>query len=158
MSGAHVTTQARRTFTAGLLELRQIPVWMTSVLAEGGLADQQINELMTRVELAVQELCVNIVTHAYGGRPGKRLELIVRLEAHEFTVEVIDDGPEFDPTDLPAPNLDDVPVHGFGVSIISALTTSFAVARVQGRNRSRLTFAVPAAPAGVHDGAPEGES
>ena len=135
---------ANRSFIAGLLELRQIPFWIRSVLSsEPNLLPSQVSALMTRVELAVQELCVNVVTHAYGGRSGERLELIVQLDAHEFSVVVIDDGPEFDPEAVPAPDPDAMQVHGFGVSIISSLTTEFAVTRSDGRNRSRLVFAVP---------------
>lgn len=135
---------ASRTFVAGLLELRQIPFWIRSVLSsETNLLPSQVSALMMRVELAVQELCVNVVTHGYGGRSGQRLELIIQLDARDFSVVVIDDGPEFDPETVAAPDPDAMQVHGFGVSIISSLTTEFAVARSGGRNRSRLVFAVP---------------
>ncbi len=139
-----MTMSASRTFVAGLLELRQIPFWIRSVLSsETHLRPSQVRTLMLRVELAVQELCVNVVTHAYSGRSGQRLELVIQLDERDFSVVVIDDGPEFDPEAVPAPDPDAVQVHGFGVSIISSLTTEFAVTRTDGRNRSRLVFAVP---------------
>jgi anti-sigma regulatory factor (Ser/Thr protein kinase) len=135
---------ATRTFVAGLLELRQIPFWIRSMLSsETNLLPSQISALMMRVELAVQELCVNVVTHAYAGRPGQRLSLEIELDGQEFSVVVVDDGPEFDPLAVPAPDPGSIQVHGFGVSIISSLTTEFVVTRVDGRNRSRLVFAVP---------------
>ena len=57
-----------------------------------------------RVELAVEEWVVNLCTHAYGGRDGE-VEVAVRKGDGELLIEIIDEGPPFDPTASVEPDL-----------------------------------------------------
>ena len=134
----------RQTFPSGLLELRDIPAWLRARLLESGdVESARIDALMPSLELAVQEQCVNVVTHAYGSEPGRSLELILTVGRETVTVEVIDDGPEFDPADVAPPEPGELQIHGFGVGIIRALTTEYRVERIGDQNVTTMVFAVP---------------
>jgi anti-sigma regulatory factor (Ser/Thr protein kinase) len=136
----------RQTFPSGLLELRDIPAWIHARLLESSEAEpDQIDAVMPSLELAVQEHCVNVVTHAYGGEPGRSLDLIVTVVRETVRVEVIDNGPEFDPADVAPPEPGELQVHGFGVGIIRALTTEYRVERIDGQNVATMVFAIPSA-------------
>lgn len=71
------------------------------------------------VSLAVHEICVNIVAHAYGDREDGRLEVMFQVDEIErrLTIELYDTGASFDPSTVPEPNLDDAQVHGYGLFI-----------------------------------------
>jgi serine/threonine-protein kinase RsbW len=141
-----MSSDDQRNFVAGLLELRQIPLWIRNRLGTVGLLDNaQIDQLMTRVELAVQELAANIVQHAYRGLPGHRIEIHLHHGRQEFVVEIVDDGPAFDPDTVSAPDPDEAQVHGYGLAIVEALTRSHQRVRLGDRNHTQLVFDVPEA-------------
>jgi serine/threonine-protein kinase RsbW len=57
------------------------------------------------LRLAVDEVCVNLVRHAYAGEPGSiRIDFV--READRAVVTITDRSPPFDPADAPVPDLD----------------------------------------------------
>jgi serine/threonine-protein kinase RsbW len=60
-----------------------------------------------KLQLAVEEACVNVIRHGSGGiRAGDRsIALDVRRDGQTCTVTVRDRGSAFDPTSLPPPDL-----------------------------------------------------
>jgi serine/threonine-protein kinase RsbW len=73
--------------------------------------------------LAVHELCVNIIKHAYGGQPG-RFIVTMTLADDPWRVQVVseDHGPhQYDLANWVQPDLDDLPVHGLGIFLIRQL-------------------------------------
>lgn len=82
-----------------------------------GLADAETAAY--EVQLAVHEICVNIVTHAYRDRHDGRLQVVLHVDEAErrLTVELHDTGAPFDPSTVPEPNLDGAQVHGYGLFI-----------------------------------------
>ena len=88
---------------------------------QAALADLAARErwpprLLQRVELALEEVILNVMTH---GRVGgaRRLELTLTPDLDAITIELVDDGPPFDPLqDAPRPDLgaalEDRPVGG----------------------------------------------
>lgn len=140
-------SQFRQTFPSGLLELRDIPGWMQARLQDTGvLAAAQIEALMPKLELGVQEQCVNVVTHAYDGKPGQTLDIELTVTGERVEVVVLDDGPPFDPGGVLPPEAGELQIHGFGVGIIRALTSEYHVMRVADRNVTTMVFAVPTTP------------
>lgn len=72
------------------------------------------------IQLAAQELCANIVNHAYAGKIGEiSLEIIV--ETGKVTLITRDAGRGFTPDAVPAPDLDEPQVHGYGLFLIESL-------------------------------------
>jgi serine/threonine-protein kinase RsbW len=94
--------EERRFFIPGLLE--EIPSASDFVTAAGhtiGLDDQAIYH----VQLAVDEWCTNIIEHGFRGQGQySRIEIVARIEQNQLTIIIADNGPHFDPTNLPEPN------------------------------------------------------
>lgn len=94
-------------------------------------------------ELALEEVFVNIVMH--GSQPGKTAIVVVSLTlaASGLTMMVEDDGPAFDPLQLPAPDvtasLADRPVGGLGIFLVQQVMDSVSYQRVGARNRLTMT-------------------
>jgi len=86
-----------------------------------GLSDQ--DTITYNVQLAVQEACTNIVDHAYEGQPGGRIKLNVSVDKtpHRLIVDLYDTGAAFDPSQVPAPNLNDAQVEGYGLFLMRTL-------------------------------------
>ncbi len=92
---------------------------------------------------AVDEAATNIITHAYRGRPGS-IDLDVELEGEWLVVRLRDQGPPFDPTKFPRPDLT-VPLErrkpgGLGIHLMRSFTDSMAWRRTpEGGNELTLT-------------------
>ncbi len=84
------------------------------------LAEPVVN--LYNLELAIQEVAVNIVNHAYAGQEGRiqmRLQLVE--QPPQLTLWFHDTGASFDPTVVPAPRLGELQEHGFGLFLVSEL-------------------------------------
>lgn len=84
------------------------------------LAEPVVN--LYNLELALQEIAVNIVNHAYADRGG-RIQMRLRLteEPPQLTILLHDTGVAFDPTQVPAPRLGELQEHGFGLFLVREL-------------------------------------
>ncbi|MEJ2207520.1 MAG: ATP-binding protein [Anaerolineae bacterium] len=82
-----------------------------------GLDDAAIYAL----ELAVDEACTNVIMHAYEGRGG-RLELHIDIVDDHIEVVIRDWGQTFDPSAIPAPDVDapleQRPIGGVGLFLM----------------------------------------
>ncbi|MEI7555018.1 ATP-binding protein [Candidatus Chlorohelix sp.] len=83
------------------------------------------------LQLAVHEICTNIVGHAYEEKPGYRIWLEFRLlnEPLRILVKVSDTGKEFQSDIETAPDLENAQVHGYGLFLVEQLTDSFEYRR-----------------------------
>ncbi|MDM8531704.1 ATP-binding protein [Anaerolineales bacterium HSG25] len=75
------------------------------------------------ITLAVQELCTNIVNHAYAGQSGRiQIGLKVVPETKTLTVELQDTAPtSFDVSQQAEPTLDKPQVHGLGLWLVQQM-------------------------------------
>lgn len=74
------------------------------------------------LELAIQEVAVNIVNHAYAGQEGRiqmRLQLVE--QPPQLMLFFYDTGASFDPTLVPPPRLGELQEHGFGLFLVREL-------------------------------------
>lgn len=94
------------------------------------------------VELAACEIFTNIVEHAYAGEEGR-----IRVEMHlhpaddgvyALQIDYWDDGPPFQPDTVPAPDLDQVQVHGYGLFLAEQLMDKIHYERQGMRNHWQL--------------------
>lgn len=87
------------------------------------LAEPIVN--LYNLELAIQEIAVNIVNHAYAGQEGPQGRIQMRLQLTEqppaLTLFFHDTGASFDPTIVPAPQLGKLQEHGFGLFLVREL-------------------------------------
>jgi serine/threonine-protein kinase RsbW len=96
------------------------------------------------VKLALEEVMTNVASHAYGGKGG-RIRVAAALDPEAITVEVRDDGPEFDPLRegpkaLPAGGLEERAVGGLGLHLVRSMVQGLDWVREDGKvNRLRMT-------------------
>ena len=83
---------------------------------EMGLAQRDI--VSHNIQLAVQEVCTNIVQHAYREpRGNERIRITSTLQSKNMTIELFDTGSGFDPSEVQEPDLENGQVHGYGLFI-----------------------------------------
>lgn len=99
------------------------------------------------LELAIHEVAINIVDHAFGADAAGR-EYTVSLDGNattgEVTVRLCDDGEPF--VAAPTPDLDKPQVGGYGLFIAEQLTSSLSYERSDEQNIWTLIFAAEGTP------------
>ncbi|MBK8904181.1 MAG: ATP-binding protein [Anaerolineaceae bacterium] len=80
------------------------------------------DSLAYNIELAVHEVCTNIIEHAYGGLPG-RIEMVftVLINPPQLVIELFDNGRSFEYTSIPLPNPEEPQVRGYGLFLVQEL-------------------------------------
>lgn len=89
---------------------RQLPT-----LPNGPNAD----DFIYLIELAISEICTNIIQHAYAGRPGE-IDASITLLNNGIQLDFYDQGASFDPSSVPQPNSDphQLVEGGYGLHIV----------------------------------------
>lgn len=124
-------------FEAGRLRLRDF-------LEQNGASDRAIH----RSELVFEEVCVNVIRHAYPGRrAGSRpIHTEARIAAGDIVLTIEDEGLAFDPTaappHVPAASLDEARIGGRGIALTRLWTRSMRYERIGDRNRMTLVVAL----------------
>lgn len=119
--------------------LPMLSACITEMLARvPGIPEPQITAY--NVQLAAHEICTNIVAHAYGERPDRRIQitLSVRQSPHCFEIELCDGGRPFDPTQVADPDLEAGQVHGYGLFLARSLLDVVEYVHGPAGNRWRL--------------------
>lgn len=111
---------------------------MVTWLEELALKLQWDSALLMSLNLALEEWVVNVVSYAFPDHELHEIELRIWQSESSITVEIIDDGIPFDPTQLAAPDLD-IPVEereigGLGIHFIHHTMDTFAYARNKDQN------------------------
>ncbi|HYN73429.1 MAG TPA: ATP-binding protein [Nakamurella sp.] len=130
---------ARLTMSADALAVRELGPWLSEALAPTGA---EAPALRGKMELAVHEICMNIVDHAYGGRPlDDRTDLHVECWVHPdaVLVRVSDGGSPFQaPAHRPTPGV--AQIRGYGLPIVEKLADEVRYERGNGINIWSLRF------------------
>jgi serine/threonine-protein kinase RsbW len=105
-----------------------------------GFSDEEASKL----ELAVDEACTNIIRHAYHGASDKKIELEVIVDAASFQIRIYDNGVTFDPASVRKPDVQDQVSHsvrgGLGVYLMKKLVDTVEYHFHPGKkNEVRLT-------------------
>lgn len=103
-----------------------------------GLREPQI--IAYNVQLAAQEICTNIVSHAYNGQPNPRIKVTlgVAQAPYRLEIELRDCGRPFEPAGVPEPDLDNLQIHGYGLFLARSLMDTVEYTRLSDCNRWRL--------------------
>jgi anti-sigma regulatory factor (Ser/Thr protein kinase) len=115
---------------------------LSSAIEALGEEDEWPPDLIFRVNLALEELGLNIINHGYADGCHE-IEFKLTSEAESVTIEVTDDGKPFDPLqDAPTPDvtapLEDRPVGGLGLHLVRTLMDEMRYRREGGRNHLTL--------------------
>ena len=125
---------------AHLESLGQANEYLARILPE------ELRPLAPKIELALEELWVNIVNH--GSPPAGRIELECRPAGLTgLTVSLKDQGPPFDPfTEAPEPDLTaavaERPVGGLGLHLVKTLARDCRYRRLKGHNLVEIFFSL----------------
>jgi serine/threonine-protein kinase RsbW/sigma-B regulation protein RsbU (phosphoserine phosphatase) len=128
-----------------LSELPRIAGLVEAFCADAGIPPA----LGYNINLALEELLTNTISHGFDPGPGHEIEVRLRIEAGEAVVEVVDNARPFDPTRTPAPDLDasieDRLVGGLGVYLVKTVMDDMQYRREGGRNHVTLKKRLPKA-------------
>lgn len=84
--------------TDNLLEVRE---FVSDAARQFGFADEEVANIV----LAVDEACTNIIKHAYQYAPDKEISISILRNDGAFEIKIIDEGKDFNPNELRAPDL-----------------------------------------------------
>jgi serine/threonine-protein kinase RsbW len=95
-------------------------------------------DALSDLKLALTEACSNSIRHAYG-REGGGVEIQFEVGEDFLAVEVLDEGPGFDPS-LPTGDPEALDEGGLGLAIIRAVSDTTEIGRRADGRGSRLRF------------------
>ncbi len=91
-----------------------------------------------KIELAVHEICVNIIRYAYPDRKGE-IQLFVWEKDNKIYFKLVDEGIAFNPMETKKPDINEVIQKGgrggFGIFISKKFMDDFSYERENGQNR-----------------------
>ncbi len=101
-------------------------------------------EESSKIVLAVDEACTNVIKHAYHYAPDRKIEIVIQPNKDRIQITVIDDGKSFDPSIAKLPDLRQHLSHyrrgGLGVYLMRTLMDKVEYKYAPGRkNEVRLT-------------------
>ena len=132
--------RARLTIEADTLSVRQVTAWLARLLAPAGVEG---TALQSRVELAVHEVCVNILDHSYGPdhvTRGDDITIEGTIDGAAVWIWIFDRGREFDCGNILRP-IPGVPqVRGYGLVIVEQLASELRYVREHNTNIWSLRF------------------
>jgi serine/threonine-protein kinase RsbW len=101
---------------------------------------EELEVVAYNVQLAVHEICTNVVDHAYEGREGGRIRLTFTMHQapQRFVAELVDTGSSFDPSVVPDPDLEAGQTSGYGLFLARQLMDSVTYDPGPVGNRWRL--------------------
>ncbi len=127
--------------TERLIAVRE---FVSTAARDFGFRDEDVS----KIALAVDEACTNIIKHAYKFDPAKSITITVRGRNGTFEVVIQDFGREFDPAKVPTPDMKEYLSHfrrgGLGVYLMKSLMDRVEYAIVPGKkNEVRLIKKLP---------------
>jgi anti-sigma regulatory factor (Ser/Thr protein kinase) len=95
------------------------------------------------VQLSVDEVCTNIIEHAYSNKTDGLIVIRCGLLGEKFIVNIIDWGEAFDPTKIPKPDIDsglnERKEGGLGIYFMKKFMDEVKYVRVNDRNLLTIT-------------------
>lgn len=65
------------------------------------------NDEASKIELAVDEACTNVIKHAYGNNSDETIDVMIKIDKKKLIIIVSDRGKGFDPDNVKVPDLGD---------------------------------------------------
>ncbi len=123
--------------TERLIAVRE---FVSEAAREFGFGDEDVS----KIALAVDEACTNVIKHAYQFDPNRDISVTVKRKNSAFEVTIMDTGAGFDPGRVHAPDMKEYLTHfrkgGLGVYLMKSLMDKVEYEIEPGkRNEVRLT-------------------
>ena len=108
-------------------------------LLEQGSEPSDIDLVVYDIKLAVHEVCINIIEHAYGSNEG-RIDIVLSLAKgpRQFIVDLHDTGRSFSLPEICQPNQGEIQTSGYGLFLIHRLMDNVDYHPLTGNNHWRL--------------------
>ncbi|MCX6135797.1 MAG: ATP-binding protein [Ignavibacteriales bacterium] len=134
---AQKLTKTIESRTDNLLEVRE---FVLNAARHFGFGEEEASKIV----LAVDEACTNVIKHAYQYAPDRSIEIVIRHEKDRLQITVIDDGKAFNPSAATLPDLKQHLSHyrrgGLGIYLMRTLMDKVEYKYAPGkRNEVRLT-------------------
>lgn len=103
------------------------------------VADREMT--VYNLQLAAQECCTNIIDHAYGGKPGGRIQvsMLIRIEPpRSIILQFLDTGTPVEKAAIAEPELRVGSVRGYGLFLMHELMDDVSYGQDEYGNRWRL--------------------
>ena len=129
--------------TDNLLEVRE---FVSDAARDFGFSEEETS----KIALAVDEACTNIIKHAYQSQSDKTIQVAITRQPNRFEVSIVDEGRTFDPEAVKPLNLKEHLSHyrrgGLGVYLMRTLMDKVEYNSLSGKkNEVKLTkFLQPA--------------
>ena len=115
---------------------------IASAVEELGQREAWPDSLVFKVNLVLEEVCINVLSYGEqgDGRQHPEMEVLITSEDDSLTIEVSDDGRPFDPLhEAPEPSLgagiEDRPIGGLGVYLVQTMMDDLSYEHSGGKNR-----------------------
>jgi serine/threonine-protein kinase RsbW len=134
---AQKLTKTIESRTDNLLEVRE---FVLRAAREFGFSEEEAS----KVVLAVDEACTNVIKHAYQFAPDREIEIVIQPVKDRMQITVIDDGKSFNPSSAKLPDLKQHLSHyrrgGLGIYLMRTLMDKVEYKYAPGKkNEVRLT-------------------
>jgi len=115
--------------------LELIRNFVTGIARKVGFDDEEVS----KIELAVDEACTNVIEHAYQNDKNQDIDVAVKLDYQKFTIVITDRGRSFDINDVELPDMNsylaELRVGGLGIYLMKTLMDEVDyVVRPDGKN------------------------
>lgn len=123
--------------TERLIAVRE---FVSAAARECGFPDDEVS----KIALAVDEACTNVIKHAYRNDPTKKITVTVKSRAGGLEIAIADTGATFDPARVQTPDMKEYLSHyrhgGLGMYLMKSLMDKVEYKIDTGRrNEVRLT-------------------
>jgi serine/threonine-protein kinase RsbW len=134
---AQKLTKTIESRTDNLLEVRE---FVLRAAREFGFSEEEASKIV----LAVDEACTNVIKHAYQFAPDREIEIVIQPVKDRMQITVIDDGKSFNPSIAKLPDLKQHLSHyrrgGLGIYLMRTLMDKVEYKYAPGKkNEVRLT-------------------
>ncbi|MBC8198720.1 MAG: SpoIIE family protein phosphatase [Desulfobacteraceae bacterium] len=133
-SRSALSTESKLEIISDLKELERVRAFAREFCA--GIKNYPLDaKRISMIELAVTEVTVNIIKHAYQSRTGETIQINAEASADEIEIRFYDQGERFEPKSVPQPVFGGSRESGFGLHIIAHTVDEVIYSRDdQGRN------------------------
>lgn len=99
---------------------------------------------LIELQIALDEIVSNVIKYSWSDGMDHEFDVRITLHSDAITLQVIDDGPPFDPRRAPAPTPRSKAERvacpgGLGIHLIRKLVDGFVYQRIRGHNQTTLT-------------------
>jgi len=118
-------------------EVGRAASWLNNLLENGGMSPRVIAAL----QVALDEVLNNILVHGYADLEAHKIEVRLNADAAAATLEFVDDGIPFDPTQheiVPRRDNETVRPGGLGLAFIRRLMDDVTYERIDDHNHLKL--------------------